>query len=118
MINQNAFNEAAAAIFRNNVDAGWWSDGVGKYVIGTKLALVHSEVSEALEGFRKGKPDSHLPHRSNAEVEIADALIRLLDLAGSQNFDIGTVMAEKIAYNAARADHKPENRAANGGKAY
>jgi hypothetical protein len=47
------------------------------------LALVHSELSEALEGERKSKMDDHLPERKMAEVEMADAMIRLLDCAGA-----------------------------------
>jgi hypothetical protein len=53
-----------------------------------------------------------------AEVELADAAIRIFDLAGAMNFDIGGAIAEKLAFNASRADHKPEARKAQGGKAY
>lgn len=87
-------------------------------LIGQKLALVHSEVSEALEGARKDKQDEHLPHRKSIEVELADAVIRIADLAGALGLDLGAAIAEKMAYNAQRADHKPEARAAAGGKAF
>lgn len=83
-----------------------------------KIALIHSEVSEALEGFRKDKADEHLPHRKSVEVELADAVIRIADLAGAMQLDLGGAIAEKMAYNASRADHKPEGRAAAGGKAF
>lgn len=112
-----SLNALAADIHFHNQKAGWWDDGAGKYVIATKIALIHSEVSEMLEGFRKGEPDKHLPHRSNAEVELADAIIRLLDLAGSQGFDVEAVIAEKREYNAQRIDHSRAHRGA-GGKAY
>lgn len=108
--------------------AGWWTvDGEdvrkwpAKYLklwIGTKLALVHSEVSEGLEGHRKGLMDDHLPHRPMLEVELADAVIRIMDLAGGLGMDIGGAIAEKLQYNSKRVDHKLENRAADGGKAY
>ncbi len=71
-----------------------------------------------MEGHRKSLKDDHLPHRDMAEVELADAVIRIFDLAGAMNYDMGGAIAEKLAYNAQRADHKPEVRAAAGGKAY
>jgi hypothetical protein len=87
-------------------------------LVAQKLCLSHSEISEAMEGHRKGLPDDKLPHRSMIEVELADAVIRICDLAGALGLDLGGAIAEKMAYNAQRADHKPEARAATGGKAY
>lgn len=107
--------------------AGWWTDlATGKPVdpladknlVPAKLCLVHSEVSEAMEGHRKGLMDDKLPHRTMIEVELADAVIRIADLAGALGLDLGGAIAEKLAYNAQRADHKPENRVKAGGKAY
>lgn len=100
--------------------AGWWN-GVDVHdinVVPTKLCLIHSEISEAMEGHRKNLMDSHLPHRSMIEVELADAVIRIADLAGALGLNLGCAIAEKMAYNATRADHKPEARAAANGKAY
>lgn len=87
-------------------------------VFGCKIALIHSEISEAMEGGRKGKMDDHLPHRKAEEVELADAIIRIMDLAGARQLDIAGAIIEKLAYNQQRADHKPENRAAEGGKKF
>lgn len=84
----------------------------------TKIALCHSELSEALEGHRKGVMDDKLPERPMPEVELADALIRIFDLAGAMKYDIAGALVEKLAYNRKRADHKPENRKAEGGKTY
>lgn len=87
-------------------------------LVAQKLCLTHSEISEAMEGHRKGMMDDKLPHRAMIEVEIADMFIRAADLAGALGLDIGGAIAEKMAYNAIRPDHKPEARAAAGGKAY
>ena len=83
-----------------------------------KLCLIHSEISEAMEGHRKGLPDDKLPHRPMIEVELADAIIRICDLAGALQLDLGGAIAEKLQYNATREDHKLENRTKDGGKAY
>ena len=104
--------------------AGWWTDpATGDHLnaaslIPTKLCLIHSEISEALEGARKDKMDDHLPHRKSIEVELADAVIRICDLAGALNLDLGTALVEKMRYNAQRADHKLANRASSGGKKF
>lgn len=87
-------------------------------LVAQKLCLTHSELSEAMEGHRKGLQDDKLPHRPMIEVELADAVIRACDLAGALKLDLGGAIAEKLAYNTQRADHKPEAREAAGGKAY
>lgn len=102
--------------------AGWWdNDKINQnnpLCFSNKLALIHSEISEAMEGDRKNLMDDKLPHRPMREVELADALIRIFDTAGAYGMDIGGAIAEKMAYNAEREDHKPENRVKAGGKAY
>jgi len=82
----------------------------------SRLALIHSEVSEALEGVRKAIPDSHLPNLPSVDVELADTLIRIFDFCGENGIDLERAVREKFEYNQRRADHKPENRAAAGGK--
>lgn len=98
----------------------WWHDpATGKPIErnrGELLMLMVSELAEAMEGERKNLPDDKLPHRKMAEVELADCLIRIFDYAGGFGYDIGGAFEEKMAYNAQRADHKPEHRLAAGGK--
>lgn len=91
---------------------------VGPALVAQKLCLIHSEVSEAMEGHRKNLMDDKLPHRKMIEVELADAVIRIMDLAGAMNLDLGGALVEKLVFNTQRPDHKPENRAADGGKGY
>lgn len=107
--------------------AGWWACPVTgepstpEYIqslVPTKLMLIVSEVSEAMEAHRKGLKDSHLPERDGVEVELADAAIRIFDLAGALGYDLGAAITEKLAYNKQRADHKLESRMAPGGKRY
>jgi NTP pyrophosphatase (non-canonical NTP hydrolase) len=123
---RNGLRVATAACYDESEKRGWWDDmkdytgqyaKVASYVFATKLALVHSVVSEALEGIRKDKLDEHLPHRKSVEVELADALIRIFDLAGRMKLDLGSAVIEKMRYNGVRPDHNRENRNAIGGKA-
>ncbi len=110
-----SINELAVEIHQNNVDAGWWDNPREK---GTLLMLVVSEIAEAMEGERKDLMDDHLPHRKMAEVELADAVIRILDYAGAFGYDVEGAIAEKLEYNKQRLDHKRENRAKAGGKKF
>jgi hypothetical protein len=111
---------------------GWWtnlvtgqdltSTGYPKLIpnknVGELLCLVHSEISEAMEGDRKKLMDDKLPNRTMLEVELADAVIRIFDISGGLGLNVGDAILEKLQYNASRADHKPENRRAVGGKTF
>ena len=79
-------NSKSEEIHKHNVSVGWW-DG-DQDCIRTKIQLVSTEIAEASEGVRKGIMDDKLPHRKMEEVELADALIRMLDIGGRLNFKI------------------------------
>jgi NTP pyrophosphatase (non-canonical NTP hydrolase) len=118
-------NNVSQIIHGMNDEAGWWTDlstGTSmkgnQLFVASKLLMIHSEISEATEAHRKHLNDDKLPHRSGVEVELADAMIRIFDLAGALGLDLGWAMIEKLAYNKERADHKVANRASEGGKTY
>lgn len=112
----------ALSTLLHTANSRWWYDlRTGQRLERNKgelLALIHSEISEALEGERKNKMDDHIPHRKSAEVELADALIRIFDYAGGFGYDLAGAMLEKVLYNASRADHKKDARLAEGGKQF
>lgn len=102
--------------------AGWWKNPATgeplKRSTGELLMLCVSELAEAMEGDRKGLKDDKLPERDMLEVELADAVIRIFDMAGGLGLDLPGALVEKLEYNATREDHKPENRVKEGGKKY
>lgn len=136
-----SINEMVKEIHQNNVNAGWWHiDGgegakisvveiihnpqdaimqrLGVAMVAEKLCLTHSEISEAMEGHRKGLMDDKLPHREMIEVELADTVIRIMDLCGALGLDLEGAINEKLEFNKHRPDHKIENREKEGGKKY
>lgn len=100
----------------------WWRHPKTGRVIkrndGEMIALMHSELSEALEGVRKDKQDDHLPHLKSVDVELADLLIRVFDYCHRRKINLGSAFIQKNVYNAHRPDHKPENRLKKGGKKF
>lgn len=130
---QNTLTDLQNEIHQANVEAGWWTDlsnntdlaeearlgtRLGKALVAEKLCLIHSEISESMEGHRKGLQDDKLPHRLMIEVEMADAVIRILDLCGALELDLAGAIQEKLAYNKTREDHQIKNRKEANGKSY
>lgn len=176
----------AEEIHGDNIKAGWWKQGYIEGIletlprnIGELLCLVHSEMSEAYEGYKLGLKDDHLPEYPMFQVELADTCIRLYDILGYYKAPIDMpqttlfndaaifvlflefhlriseamehfrklrevkgceklctalylvwliankykvpleiIIEEKREYNRNRADHKVENREAEGGKKF
>ena len=73
-------------------DHGWWDE---LRSIPELLCLIHSEVSEALEGYRNHDAQ-------NFREEIADILIRVFDLAGWMKLDLDATVQEKMEKNKTR----------------
>jgi len=129
---KNAANVLIDACHNPAVERGWWTNLItGESLESTGypliqpnrnvpelLCLVHSEISEAMEGHRKLLMDDKLTHRTALEVELADAAIRIFDMAGGLDLDLAGAIAEKLEYNATREDHKLENRMDVGGKKF
>lgn len=67
------------------------------------IALMHSELSEALEAMRKGDPASQkIPGFTNLEEELADTVIRIMDFNTEHGLDVGNAIIAKLAYNRSR----------------
>jgi hypothetical protein len=124
-------NDICDEIYNNCVKAGWYTDvKTGQSLVGSRnvpemLMLMVSEISEAMEGYRKNLKDDKLPQYSAVSVELADLFIRMGDLVGylkaigyDSMEDFDKIIEEKRLYNAQRSDHKMENRKAGGGKQF
>jgi NTP pyrophosphatase (non-canonical NTP hydrolase) len=117
LINQNVrlcecLNKSAQTIYENNKSKGFWDN---ERNVGELLMLVTSELGEAMEAHRKGnftpglfKGSSHTPAAFEANIkdtfedEIADAVIRLLDLAAGLKIDLEWHIRSKVEYNLSR----------------
>lgn len=116
---QNELSKLQTEIHKTAREHGFWDASTN---IGEKLALIHSEVSEALEEYRKaplvvpmedgqqiGPPEHEFMFYFGKDnkpegiaIELADAVIRILDLAEYLDIDLQFAMATKMAYNQTR----------------
>lgn len=110
-------DEAAVEVLRNRA---MFEDRLppAHPTISLSLLDIICMVASAMEGHRKDRADERLPQFKAIEVELACVVLRIMAWPAPIGRDLPAVVAAKRAYNAQRADHKPENRRAAGGKRY
>jgi len=93
-------SEIQEKVHRTAVEHGWWEEPRS---VGEVLMLMVTELSEAMEAYREGNPESDkIPGFSKLEEELADVIIRVLDFAGSEGLDIEGALLAKMTYNETR----------------
>ena len=96
-------NDMGSEFHRLSVDKGWWDGGRN---VGELLMLVNCELSEAMEEYRDGSQMDEVYFVNGKPegfpVEIADALIRLLDICDAFSIDIDRAVDLKHEYNKTR----------------
>jgi len=87
-------------VIHNSRSLGFWDRD---WHISTRLAEIHSEVTGALDAAKDGnKTSEKIPKSSKCEEKLADAVIRIMDLAAGMNWDVASAIVAKIEYNARR----------------
>lgn len=99
------FNSASRMVHQNALDHGWHEK---PRTPGDLIALMHAELSEALEEIRDHPEPTHVYVRESDGkpegfgVEIADVIIRAMDTAELMGIDLGGLIVEKMIFNKSR----------------
>lgn len=95
------FNELASEVHETAVEKGWWETQRSD---AESIALMHSELSEALEALRKPEPlrSDKIPDHLELEEELADVIIRIMDYARHNNLAVAHAIEAKVKYNESR----------------
>ncbi len=100
------FNDLTQIAFENAKAHGFHEYGPQGPNNAEKLALMHSEISEALEEIRAGHPVAEVRFENGkpegVPVELADVVIRIADFCGLHGIDLETAIALKHSYNRSR----------------
>jgi NTP pyrophosphatase (non-canonical NTP hydrolase) len=96
---REAFNILAKTIHATAVEHGFWERQPS---VPDRIAYIHGEVSEALDGYTRGKMDKHLPEHPSVTVEFADAVALIVDTCAANGFQLGDALVKKMAVNHAR----------------
>lgn len=98
-----SFEQLSQIVHQIACEKGWWKEERND---GEIIALIHSELSEALEALRNGNPpDDKIPQFSGVEAELADVIIRIMDYTYHLEYCVADALIHKVVFNEER-EHK------------